>query len=260
MQGDNDGKHTNSEALLARLLLIVYMIELILNRILIRILIFIPHSKMLDILAVATTYGGRFALNATTLLGFVIIALQATKKKSLSSLAFATIFVILLVTDYFNIVKLYWLLPVLALLLALKDRRRAIESFAVIFLAATSISTSPIIHYISQALWVAAPLPFITRKRVHALKWSLPLAVLTLIPTIANPYIMGQILIFGMGLVSPWLLPVGIILYSIAEPSWGRYGLLLTGPRLQLSNQIISLAGLYLAEINTRMSVRGKMP
>lgn len=71
---------------------------------------------------------------------------------------------------------------------------------------------------------------------------------------------MGQILIFGMGLVSPWLLPIGIVLYSLAEPSWGRYGLLLTGPRLQLSNQIITLAGLYFWEVGNAASGRDRRP
>lgn len=259
MQGNASDRNDHFETLLTRLLLILYTTELMLNRILIRILIFIPHNKVLDVLAVATTYGGRFALNATALLGAVIIALQAVRRRG-PSLALAILFAVLLLTDYIDLVKLYWLLPAFAALLVFKDRRRLIESLALVFLAATSMTPSPAIHYISQALWIAAPLPFITRRRMHALKWSLPLAILTLIPTIANPYIMGQIMIFGMGLVSPWLLPVGIILYSLAEPSWGRYGLLLTGPRLQLSNQIISLASLYLAEINTRMGARGKRP
>jgi uncharacterized membrane protein YhaH (DUF805 family) len=257
LQGNIDERQSSLEALLARLLLAFYTIELILNRILIRILIFIPHSRILDILAVATTYGGRFALNITSILGASIITFSAIKRRGYS-LALAVLFVVLVLTDYLELIRLYWLLPIIAILVALKDRRRVVESLALASLAATSMSASPIIHYASQILWIAAPLPAVSRRRLHALKWSVPLAILVLIPTLANPYIMSQILIFGMGLVSPWLLPVGIIVYSLAEPSWGRYGLLITGPRLQLSNQIISLTGLYLAEINSIGGGRGR--
>lgn len=108
MHGQAGGR-SMAGSFLARLLLIFYLIELMWNRILIRILIFIPNSKALSAMATITAYGGRFALNATSPLGALIIVLQALERRGLS-LAFTILFAVLIITDYLGLVKLYWLL------------------------------------------------------------------------------------------------------------------------------------------------------
>lgn len=62
------------------------------------------------------------------------------------------------------------------------------EALALVSLATTSMTPSLLAHYASQALWLATPIPSVTRRRMHALKWSLPLAALALLSIMVNPY------------------------------------------------------------------------
>ncbi len=229
-----------------KILLILYVIELLLNRILIRTLIFMPNNQVTNALAALTSYGGRFALNATMLISILILAVYYRR------VLYALPVIILLLLDFTGIVKAYWGLVLVAAVLAWNDFKRGIEALLIAFLVASSISTNQAIVYGAQILWLLAPIPYISRSRVKALSWSLPLSMLILLATLKSPYIMGQILILGMGIVSPWLLPPAIVLYSLSEPSWGRMSLLLTGPRLQLSNQVASIAALYAGDLLTR--------
>ncbi len=232
----------------AFILLWVYILELLLNRILFRILIFIPQNRIVDIMASLTTYGGRFALNLTVLLGVFILALAYRR------VIYSIPVLALIILDSAGLIKLYWGLLIVAIIIVLTGKSRILEALFLASLVAASITTNPYVQYTSNVLWLLAPLPFIDKSRIKALKWSLPLSLLLLAAVVANPYIMGQILILGMGLLSPWLLPPAVILYSLSKPSMGRYSLLLTGPRLQLSNQVIAMAALYTSDI---ISIKG---
>ncbi|MEB3779635.1 MAG: hypothetical protein GSR85_05315 [Desulfurococcales archaeon] len=229
--------------IIARVLLWIYLLELLLNRLLFRILIFIPQNQIVDIMATLTTYGGRFALNLTVLMGLLVVAVTYNR------IFYSIPILVLVALDSVGLVKLYWGLLLVALLVAIIDRRRIIEALFIASLVLASITPHPYIQYLSNALWILAPLPYITKNRLYALKWSLPISLLLLIAIVGNAYIMGQIFILGMGIITPWLLPPAIVLYSLSKPSMGRYSLLLTGPRLQLSNQVIVIAALYIADI-----------
>lgn len=237
----------NRLGLAIKILTALYVLELILNRVLIRTLIFIPYGPVLAVVAAATNYGGLFALNSTLILSVLVLAVRLLEF-GLVGLLSALLLAIIALADYLGVVKLYWVLLGLALALIALDRRRILESLALIALLASSLTPSAPAHYASQILWLAAPLPHLSRRRFKALTWSAPLAALSTVFILISPYYMGQILIFGMGLISPWLLPIGIILYSLAERFWGLYALLLTGPRLQLSSQVFVLAALYLSD------------
>ncbi|MCE4601935.1 MAG: hypothetical protein F7B18_01995, partial [Desulfurococcales archaeon] len=109
---------------------------------------------------------------------------------------------------------------------------------------------APTLVYAANLLWLLAPIPVIIMEgaRLRGLRIGLPLALLLLYGIYRNPYITGQVFIFAMNLVSPWLLPLAIVLYSLS-PSPARISLLLTGPLLQLSNQVLVIASTYSYEL-----------
>ncbi len=234
---------------LSTALLATYVVELLFNRILIRIWIFIPSSSVTRLLAEIVSKTGLFALNLSVVLGLVILGLIAAIRRDIVAAIIAMATLVLSIADYLGVIRLSWALFLVAGLILVRDKRRVAEATALAVLALTSFTSSLLVAYLSQILWLLAPIPLVTRKRVKGLRWSIPISVLVAGLILLNTYAASQILTFGMGILNPWFLVAGLIAYSLAGRP-GLYGLFLTGPRLQLSNQIITLVALYLVEMN----------
>ena len=235
-------------------LLVTYIVELLFNRILIRIWIFIPSSSTTRLLAEIVSKTGLFALNLSIVLGLIILGLIAAIRKDVAAAIIAIATLILSITDYLGVIRLSWALFPVAGLIIVRDKRRILESIALAILALTSFTSGLLVAYLSQMLWLLAPIPLIARKGLKGLRWSIPVSVLVAGLIFLNAYAVSQILTFGMGILNPWFLVAGFIVYSLAG-RLGLYGLFLTGPRLQLSNQIITLVSLYLVEMNRAREV-----
>ena len=230
-------------------LLATYVIELLFNRIFIRIWIFIPSSSTTRLLAEIVSKIGLFALNLSVILGLIVLGLIVAIRKDAAAAITAIATLILSITDYLGVLRLSWALFLVAGLIFVRDKRRVTEALALATLALTSFTSNLLVAYLSQVFWLLAPIPLITRKGIKGLRWSIPISALIAGLVFLNAYAVSQILTFGMGMLNPWFLIAGLIVYSLAG-RLGLYGLFLTGPRLQLSNQIITLVSLYLVEIN----------
>lgn len=230
-------------------LLATYVIELLFNRIFIRIWIFIPSSSTTRLLAEMVSKIGLFALNLSVILGLIVLGLIVAIRKDAAAAITAIATLILSITDYLGVLRLSWALFLVAGLIFVRDKRRVTEALALATLALTSFTSNLLVAYLSQVFWLLAPIPLITRKGIKGLRWSIPISALIAGLVFLNAYAVSQILTFGMGMLNPWFLIAGLIVYSLAG-RLGLYGLFLTGPRLQLSNQIITLVSLYLVEIN----------
>jgi hypothetical protein len=231
--------------LLWKLVLLFYVLELVLNRLLFRVLIFMPPGPVLDALNLLTSEVGVFALNATVVLPVVVLALHARTPIALIVLALSLL-------DAAGVASVSWSLFLLALVPLYLSPRRVPEALLLVFLALTSLTPSPEVVVAANLLWVLAPLPVVVRQwSWRRLAMAAPFMLASLAMAARSYYITGQILSLGMGIVDPLLLPLAIALYSTTgKPS--HLPLLLTGPTMQLSNQALVLAASYIVEQRLR--------
>jgi len=227
--------------LLWKLLLVFYILELLFNRLLFRVLIFIPPGRVLDVLSFLTSQLGLFSLNATVVLPALILLLHARTPLSLAVLALALL-------DAVGVASVSWALIGVSLLPLYLSRKRLLEALLLVFLALTSLSPSPEVVVASNILWLVAPIPLVLGARpLRALALASPFILLSLALALRSYYITGQVLSLGMGIVDPYLLPLAIALYSMSGRP-GPLSLLITGPTIQLSNQVLALAAAYIVD------------
>ncbi len=231
--------------------LILYAFELIVNRTIYRVLVFMPPfisariSGAVDIL-------GRAFIDGTLVSSIVLLALSGVWWYTGPVLGLA-------VLDYAGIgpFKLYYALLLAAGLVLYIDRRRVLEAAMLTAMALYPLTGWAWLFYAASIIWLLAPVPFISRSNTWTLKYTIPLAILLLYASYRNPYIMSQVFVFSMNLATPWLLPLAIVLYPLAF-STGRMALLLTGPIPQLSNQILVIAASYIHEYQEAKGGNGK--
>ncbi len=236
------------------LIAVLYLVELITNRIIFRVVIFIPPGPVQDAFGSIIAFIGTVSINLLTLAS---LAMLVAAIPLMGRWAYIPALIILAYfLDLAGLVKAAWILPLLAAYLLLVSPWRITESLALTAMTVNSFVVSPALAWLANLLWLAAPLGPLAAR----LKGSLParpgkklwitavvFTALSLLMVVHNSYIAGQILVFAMGLLSPWLLPPAIPLYA-ATGSLGSLGLLMTGPGLQLSMQILVLASLYIGE------------
>ncbi len=233
-----------------RILVTVFLVELVFNRVLFRVLVFIPPGRFQDLFGDFVTVTGVTAMNLLTLASAVTLAALVVAGARLRYVP--AIILAYTVLDYLGVAELYWTLPLLAAYVVALRPSRVAEAAALALLAAASWRTSTFAAWLANAAWLLAPIALLARAR--RVEWSrvkkaLPWAAAALLMTAGNPYIAGQVFIFALNLISPWLLPPAIILYSAAGSS-AATGLLLNGPGVQLSSQVLALAALYGVELS----------
>ncbi len=227
-------------------LLFLYALELLFNRTLMRVLIFIPPSGVRGALEFLTSYLGLLALNATLVLSLAGMFLGL-------GVGVGVIFLGGLVADFAGLFKVKYLLIPLALAVTYMDRRLLWPSFIVSLMVLSSSFTYLYLGWLVTILWALYPLPQIIRRGVTVDKWTyLAVALATMLAAglLTNPYHVGQVFILAMDIVSPWVLPVALLAYGLAPRSRFATTLLLTGPGLQLSNQVLMLALFMIEEAN----------
>jgi len=236
------------------LIAVVYLVELIADRIIYRVVIFIPPGPVQDALGSVVAFLGTASINMLTLASLATLAALTLVMGRWGYVPAMIAAAYLL--DLAGVVKAVWGLPLLAAYLLVVSPWRVTESLALAAITANSLVISPTVAWLANLLWLLAPLgPLAARLKGswHArpgrklLAAAAVFTLLSLAMVARDPYIAGQILVFAMGLLTPWLLPPAIPLYA-ATGSPGSLGLLMTGPSLQLSMQILVLASLYLGE------------
>jgi hypothetical protein len=237
------------------IIIYAYLAELILNRTLFRVEVFMPPGPLLNALRVATSIGGLAALNFTVLASSASLLALAVQRRRVS--VFSAAILAAVVLDHLGVVKAYWGLVVLSVALLLHaGARRAVEAALFILMPLASATGLAAAVRIAHYAWLAAPLPHLLRQEATSTAkiWrrvtiSAPVTGALLAAIHANPYIAGSVLAFAMGLLNPWYLPAAVMLYT-AAPTSEALSLLLTGPQLQLSNQVLVLSAVYLASIS----------
>ncbi|WP_148679037.1 hypothetical protein [Aeropyrum pernix] len=237
----------------APVLVAVYLAELIFNRILFRVIIFIPYGEAQDIVGSLITVAGVTAVNLSVLASLAtLLALPLYMERfRYVPLVIASFYIF----DYLGVARLYWTLPLLAAYILAVDPKRIVESLFLTALALDSMLVDPRLDTVLNLLWLVLPLAYIAVTRSVSIPRGKSLAIVSaavlvsLLLIAGNTYIMGQILVFAMELLSPWLLPPAIILYSLTG-SLGLLGVLMTGPGIQISSQILAVSSLYLLELN----------
>lgn len=243
------------------LIAIVYLVELITDRILFRIIIFIPPGPVQDAFGSAVALIGTASIDLLTLASLATLLALALLMGRWGYVPLMMILAYLL--DYAGMVKAVWGLPLLAAYLLVVSPWRATESLALLAMTLNSVIISPAVAWLSNLLWLLAPLGPLAARLKGSLKArpgrrllaaAALFTVASLLMVVRDAYIAGQVLVFAMGLLSPWLLPLAIPLYA-ATGSLGSLGLLMTGPNVQLSMQVLVLASLYLGEHVLRGSI-----
>lgn len=224
-------------------LLAFYILELIFNRTLMRVLIFIPPGKIQELLSVFTSVGGLIFLNITVVFSIMLLLLLVFQKKLVPILI-----IISYVLDLLGIVKIKWIIPILALYFVAKNPKRILESIILLLVLYNTIYPSAIVAYVTLLVWTFLPLAYTNKKNIKKTIMIIPIAILLLFAIYKNPYITGQVFMLSMGVNNPWFLPIAIIIYSISySPS--RITLFLTGLQFQLSNQVLVISSAYLTEL-----------
>ena len=202
-----------------------------------RTLVFIPPSPVRSAMEALTSYLGLFALNATLILPFFGMLVSFT--------GLGLVFLAAAVADYVGLFKLKFLLLILAIMLTYYRRDMLPASIMLSLMVLSSTFTHLYLGWLTSLLWTLLPLALIARKGIVIDKWSYlaaGLSALLFVGTSFSPYHMAQVFILAMGIVSPWLLPLGVLLYGIAPRNRLFTALLLTGPTLQISNQVLLLS------------------
>ncbi len=227
-------------------LLFLYSLELLFNRTLMRTLIFIPPSSVRSALEFLTSHLGLLALNATLVLPLAGMFMGL-------GVLVGIVFLAGLVADFAGVFKIKYLLLLLTFVLTYMDRRMLWPSLLVALMVLSSSFTHLYLGWFVTILWALYPLPYIIREGVTVDRWTylaVALASTLSVGLLANPYHVGQIFILAMGIVNPWMLPVALVTYGLSPRSKLASTLLLTGPGLQLSNQVLMLALFMMEEAN----------
>ena len=238
-------------ALAPAILLLFYAAELILNRTIFRLIVFIPPGPAQQAVGEAVSTLGLAALNAVWIASFIVLASALAVEADRVLRVFYASALLLAVANIAGLVGLHWLLIALAPLIARWDPRRGFESIFMLLMVLSVVAPSTETALAANLAWLALPLAHIAMARrvnLRRLAASLPFAAVALAFAARDPYIASQVLVFAMGLLSPWYLPIAIPLYA-ATGSRGMMGLLLTGPGLQLSIQPLAITALYASEI-----------
>lgn len=234
-------------------ILALYLVELLFNRILFRVIIFIPYGPVQDAIGDVITVVGVASLNFTVLASLATLALLSVFLDRFRYIP--AIIALFAVFDYLGFAKLYWTLPLVSAYIIAVEPRRVAEALFLALLAVESMVIDPRVSIASNLAWLVLPVTVIALKGSVNRKWllraALP-AIIALSVTAGNTYIAGQVFIFAMGLLNPWMLAPAILLYSAAG-STALLGTLLTGPSIQLSSQILALSSLYLLEIGLKV-------
>ncbi len=249
--GDGLNTIARYSEIIAVSVLYVYVVELILNRLLIRTLIFIPPGPIQALLAGFTSVVGLLSINYIIIASIFLLAFRYRSIISIPIIILALIDIVLKTP-----IAIYGVLVIGALLL-IYDRARIIESLFLIFAALTQIIYTPGILVATHILWLLAPILFIRRENIGNLKWSIPISLIALVFIYRDPYIASQIFNLGMGLLNPWFIPIGIILYSLAS-SRSLYMVFLTGPQIQLLNQVLAISSIYINDVFSGKNIGGR--
>jgi hypothetical protein len=227
-----------------------------------RVVVFIPPGPVQEAFGEAVATLGLAALNASAILGAAALAaaLALEDRRALRAAYAFTLAVAAL--NLAGVAGAHWALIALAPAVATVDPRRAPESLFMLLMVLAVLLPSAAASLAANVAWLLLPLAHIAlvkgwRVERRWVKRSAPFALLALAFAARDPYIASQVLIFAMGLLSPWYLAPATLLYA-ATGSIGMLGILLTGPGLQLSFQPIVISGLYALELlRERGGVKG---
>ncbi len=237
----------------AMIIILLYTMELILNRVIFRVIVFIPPGPVQEAFGKAVAVLGLAFLNASALasLATILALLLLEDRRILRAVYLAAL--ALLALNLAGLAGMHWALIIFAPVLATIRPDRSIEALYLLLATLTTIRPSATLHLAINLAWLALPAIYIlvvNSMKVNRswVKRSIPPLLLALLFIVRDPYIASQVLVFAMGLLNPWYLPPAILLYSAAG-SWGLLGILLTGPQIQLSFQPLVLISLYGLEV-----------
>ena len=231
------------------IIIMLYMLELILNRVIFRVIVFIPPGPVQEAFGRVIAVLGLAFLNASALAGIIaLLTLIVLEERRLLKAAYATTLA-LLALNLAGLTGMHWALIIFAPLLATVRPERSLEALFLLLATLATLKPSATLHLVLNLAWLALPALYIIvingfRIERAWIKRSLPAFIVALLFAARDPYIASQVLVFAMGLLNPWYLPPAILLYS-ATGSWGLIGILLTGPQIQLSFQPLILIALY---------------
>lgn len=215
--------------------LLLLFLDLLLNRTLNRLWIFIPQNPFTHALFLGIQWAGYVSMLALYVYSFLLIGSWGKRGVPLGVLALV-LTALDLSKDYLGFgVKALFLLP---LIFSVFFKHRVAIAYSLYYLAEGIIKlTKPL--YLAQLEWAWALLPLVGGWRFR--KIAVILAALLLVLIAASPYYTGMIFVFGMGLSQVFLLPAALFLSLSSKSKYPLYSLLV-GPSVQLSVHYITLA------------------
>ncbi len=225
-----------------RVLLALLLVELLLNRTLNRLWVFAPPTPATYVAFLAIQYVGYVALLSMLALSFVVLGRHGDKALALVALvAFALDVASLAVPMPVKP------LPFLMLYVAVRHRSRDVAVplmalYAVYMVDEIYIPQASLPTVVYEAAWALLPLAFIANP---LRPWGVLAAVPLLALVLYQPYYTSMVLVFGMGLHSPILLPLAVYTYWAARGDWRRFVPLLVGPYPQLSVHVLYLVAAH---------------
>ncbi len=234
-------------------ILLFYLAELLLNRVIFRIIVFIPPGPAQEAFGSAVAVLGLAFLNASALASALAVAalLLVEERRVLRALYALTLALIPL--NLAGLAGMYWAAIALGAAVTTVNPLRAPEAMYFYLSLLAEAVPSSYTSALANIAWLVLPLVYLALVRRGSVerRWlvrSLPAALIAAGFAARDPYIASQVLVFAMGLLNPWMLAVAIPLYA-ATGSRALLGVLLTGPEMQLSFQPVVLVALYGIEL-----------
>jgi len=211
------------------------LLEFFLNRILNRLWIFVPATPVTHGVFMAIQWTGYISMLALYVYSFLLLGYWRALIPATAAVALVALDLVSHIGLY---LKLLWLLP---LLFSFFYRSRLHVAFSIYYASrgVTDLFLSGPGGYtwFFELTWALLPLlgGFAPNKQ------ALAAAAAAFGIVLASPYYVGMVLIFGLGLSTPSLLPLAVFL---ALSSRERYAIfpLLVGPHVQLSVHYLVLA------------------
>jgi len=214
------------------LLNLLLFLELLFNRTLGRIAIFIPVNQFTYYLFILIQKIGFLLLLILFSISFLLIG---RNRDWMSAIIATSFFVVDLL--------LFRIMPLLLLYAALRKRRGLGFYICIYYFIYVYMKSILNLDLIFELIWILLPLLYLDKSRIRiAALYSLVSSSILLFP-----YYAGMILRFGMGLVYTALLPFAVFSYSSSRDEL-RYIPLFIGPYPQLSVHILYLSSVHLTK------------
>ena len=223
-------------------LLVLLLVEFFLNRTLNRLWVFAPPTPATYAAFLAIQYVGYVALLSMLALSFVVLGRYGDR--ALALLALGTF---ALDTASLAVPIPVRPLPLLLIYTAVRHWSRDVTAPVMALYAAYMVdelyipqASLPAALY--EAAWALIPL---ARLADPLRPWGVLVAVPLLALVLYQPYYTSMVLVFGMSLHSPVLLPLATYTYWAARGDWRRFVPLLVGPYPQLSVHVLYLVAAH---------------